>query len=49
MPELSIESLTILDEYMTKNHPEVSYEGAIPEDADEMDYVCITMKGVVVA
>ncbi len=35
------------DEYLTKNHPEVVYEGMIPSDDDPADYYAIpTLKAV---
>lgn len=47
--DLLIDKLTKLDEVVTKRHPELLYESSIPEDADELDYVRISLKGVVVA
>lgn len=44
-----IASLTELDDELTKNYPELQYEGIIPTDADEMDFVNMTLKGVTVA
>ena len=47
--ELLVDKLTKLDEIVTKRHPELLYESSIPEDADELDYVRLSLKGVVVA
>lgn len=45
-----LEYLTKLDEEATKKHPVLAYEGRVPADADEMDYVRIpTQKGTVIA
>ncbi|SET42842.1 hypothetical protein SAMN05216389_11139 [Oceanobacillus limi] len=36
-----------IDEYITKNHPQVVYEGTIPTDDDLADYYAIdTIKAV---
>lgn len=45
----SIESLTKLDEYITRNYPDADYEGGFPEDSDELDYANINLKGTVIA
>jgi hypothetical protein len=34
------------DDELAKEQPDYLYEGAIPEDNDEMDYVKINIKGV---
>lgn len=47
--EVSIESLTKMDENITKRFPEILYEGTIPTDEDEMDYVSISLKGARIA
>lgn len=47
--ELNIDVLTKLDENITKNHPNLDYEGFIGYDEDEMDYVTITLKGARIA
>lgn len=44
-----IECLTNIDDMIAKEYPEYLYEGCLPEDADEMDYVTITLKGVQIA
>lgn len=41
--------LTKLDEKVTKNFPELLYNGSIQADEDEMDYVTISLKGVRIA
>lgn len=43
------EELTNIDEEFAKNYPELLYEGGIPSDSDEMDYVTITLKGARIA
>lgn len=40
---------TIFYDDLTKNHPDVAYEGAAPEDADELDYVELSVRGKVIA
>ena len=47
--DLIVDRLTKLDEVVTKRYPELLYEANIPEDADELDYVRLSLKGVVVA
>ncbi len=37
---------TKLDEELAKVQPDLAYEGGIPEDQDELDYITITLKGV---
>lgn len=49
MTECLVERLTKLDELVTKNYPELLYEGTVKPDEDEMDYVSISMKGVRIA
>lgn len=49
MHESVVDKLLKIDELFSKRHPNITYEGAIPADADELDYVTIPMKGVVVA
>lgn len=44
-----IEKLIILDENVTKNYPDLQYEGTVNIDEDELDYVNITVRGVVIA
>lgn len=46
---LFIDKLRHLDENITKNYPEVDYNGAINEYEDEMDYVEISLKGAIIA
>ena len=45
----NIVKLRKLDDKLTKNYPEVDYNGAINEYEDEMDYVEISLKGTIIA
>lgn len=47
--EINVTNLSKLDENITKNHPNLDYEGFIGYDEDEMDYVTITLKGARIA
>lgn len=49
MYDTLVDKLSILDEKVTKNYPNLQYEGTVDTDEDEMDYVTIEMKGVVIA
>jgi hypothetical protein len=37
---------TILDEELAKEQPDYHYDGSVPADNDEMDYVNYKVKGV---
>lgn len=37
---------TKFSEELTKEQPDLAYEGGVPEDQDELDYVSINVKGV---
>lgn len=37
---------TIMDEELAENQPDFYYNGSVPADHDELDYVNISLKGV---
>lgn len=45
----NIEKLRKLDDKLTKKYPNILYEGTVEKDADEMDYVEISLKGAIIA
>ena len=45
---MTFDKMSVMQE-LAKNQPDYHYEGAIPEDNDEMDYVAIAVKGVRIA
>jgi hypothetical protein len=40
------ESNTTLNDELERNQPDLAYEGAVPADQDEMDYVNYNVRGV---